>query len=128
MFAAFSLVVLQLGKLDITENEARNGVDFGKEVVTTTDWDSALNRGILGGLLFGKVGAVVGVLTADQKKEVRNTTTYIRYPADYTIVVYDDKETCIGYYITTDREKYLLVKNLLQEIIKTNELESSSSL
>ena len=74
-------------KLDITENEARNGVDFGKEVVTTTDWDSALNRGILGGLLFGKVGAVVGVLTADQKKEIRNTTTYIRYPADYTIVV-----------------------------------------
>ena len=115
-------------KLDITENEARNGVDFGKEVVTTTDWDSALNRGMLGGLLFGKVGAVVGVLTADQKKEIRNTTTYIRYPADYTIVVYDDKETCIGYYITTDKEKYLLVKNLLQEIIKTNELESSSSL
>lgn len=115
-------------KLDITENEVRNGVDFGKEVVTTTDRESALNRGILGGLLFGKVGTVVGVLTADTKKELRNTTTYINYPAYYTVVVYDDKETCIGYYITTDKEKYEQVGDLLQEIIEFNELETSSSI
>ena len=115
-------------KLDITENEARNGVDFSKEVVTTTDWDSALNRGILGGLLFGKVGAAVGVLTADKKKEVRETTTYFKYPADYTMFVYDDKETCIGYYNTTDKAKYLQVRSLLQSIIELNESESSSSI
>ena len=103
-------------------------MDFGKEVVTTTDRESALNRGILGGLLFGKVGTVVGVLTADTKKELRNTTTYINYPAYYTVVVYDDKETCIGYYITTDKEKYEQVRDLLQEIIEFNELETSSSI
>lgn len=112
-----------LKSLKIEENESRNGVDFGKETVSSTDWNSAVNRGILGGLLFGKVGAAVGVLTADKKKEVRETTIYIKYPADYTIFVYDNNETCIGYYNTTDRAKYLQVRNLLEGIIEFNEFE-----
>lgn len=54
---------------------------IGSEVITEVQKQSKTGRAVAGGLLFGKTGAVVGALTADEK-EKKKSVFVIRYTSN----------------------------------------------
>lgn len=93
---------------------------IGGSTVTTTDSGSMLGRAIVGGLLFGGVGAMVGGMTASQKTEVTEGTELKVESYAIQITVNDFEKPLIYLTFSNNFSVATLVASYLRVIIHRN--------